>query len=229
MDTDRTQLRWSLAELTQEAGVSVRTVRYYIAEGLLPPPDASGPRSSYTQGHLDRLRLIDRLKASYLPLKEIRRRLSTLDDADVRHLLESESAEQSTSSPPAMQASHSRPPDSASDYIARLLSTPEAARSQPQPTRPAPAPAAPARPAPPRPKIAASPPMEQAVAEHEIPVFSLPPVPESQPSSSVEPDTISWRRIPLSDDAELLIRDDTYQRKRDRVDWLIDWARKVFN
>jgi hypothetical protein len=26
---------------------------------------------------------------------------------------------------------------------------------------------------------------------------------------------------------ELLVRDDIYRRRRDRVDWLIDWARKV--
>ena len=67
--------------------MSVRTVRYYIAEGLLPPPEGSGPGSSYTQGHLDRLRLIQRLKEAYLPLKEIRRRLSGLSDDEVRSLL----------------------------------------------------------------------------------------------------------------------------------------------
>jgi DNA-binding transcriptional MerR regulator len=211
MDTDHNQPRWNLTELTQEAGVSVRTVRYYIAEGLLPPPDANGPRSFYTQGHLDRLRLIDRLKASYLPLKEIRRRLSTLDDGEVRHLLESEN----TASPPMMRAAPASPPDSASNYIARLLNTPQ---SQPQPGRSvqAPAPAAP-------------PPMNQTFDEDETIVFALPPVPATRPSAAAEPDTTSWRRISLSDDAELLIRDDTYQRKRDRVEWLIDWARKVFS
>lgn len=215
MDTDHTHPRWNLTELTQEAGVSVRTVRYYIAEGLLPPPDANGPRSFYTRGHLDRLRLIDRLKASYLPLKEIRRRLSTLDDADIHHLLESEN----TSSPLTMRAapaSPPAPPDSASNYIARLLNAPQP-QPQPQPARsvPAPAPAAP-------------PPMGQIIDEDETITFSLPPAPETRRSSAAEPDSTSWRRIPLSDDAELLIRDDTYQRKRDRVDWLIDWARKVF-
>ena len=70
--------RLTLGELTAAADVSVRTVRYYIAEGLLPPPEGSGPGSAYTQGHLDRLRLIQRLKEAYLPLKEIRRRLSGL-------------------------------------------------------------------------------------------------------------------------------------------------------
>ena len=41
----------------------------------------------YSQGHLDRLRLIQRFKEAYLPLKEIRRRLSGLSDEEVRSLL----------------------------------------------------------------------------------------------------------------------------------------------
>src|SRR5215217_1740217 len=79
--------RLTLGELTAAADVSVRTVRYYIAEGLLPPPEGSGPGSAYTSGHLDRLRLIQRLKEAYLPLKEIRRRLSGLSDDEVRSVL----------------------------------------------------------------------------------------------------------------------------------------------
>lgn len=211
MNTDRTQPRWNLTELTQEAGVSVRTVRYYIAEGLLPPPDANGPRSFYTQGHLDRLRLIDRLKASYLPLKEIRRRLSTLDDADIHQLLHAESS----TAPSMTRSDPASPPDSASTYIARLLNAPQ---PQPQPARPVPAPAP-----------SAPPPLNQSIDDDETITFALPPAPQARRASAVEPDTTSWRRIPLGDDAELLIRDDTYQRKRDRVEWLIDWARKVFN
>src|SRR5215216_5219614 len=81
--------RYTLNELTDEAGVSVRTVRYYIAEGLLPPPVGAGPRSGYTVGHLDRLRLIGQLKDAYLPLKEIRRRVAGLSDAEVRQRLAS--------------------------------------------------------------------------------------------------------------------------------------------
>src|ERR687893_789744 len=79
--------RLTLGELTAAADVSVRTIRYYIAEGLLPPPEGSGPGSAYTAGHLDRLLLIQRLKEAYLPLKEIRRRLSGLSDDEVRSLL----------------------------------------------------------------------------------------------------------------------------------------------
>ena len=82
--------RMTLSELTEAADVSVRTVRYYIAEGLLPPPAGAGPHSAYSQGHLDRLRLIQRLKERYLPLKEIRRRLAGLEDDEVRSLLDAE-------------------------------------------------------------------------------------------------------------------------------------------
>src|SRR4051812_15528391 len=78
------ETRYSLQELTRAANVSVRTVRYYIAEGLLPPPVSAGARSFYGEPHLDRLRLIGLLKDSFLPLKEIRRRLTGLDDAAVR-------------------------------------------------------------------------------------------------------------------------------------------------
>lgn len=37
------------------AGVSVRTVRYYVAEGILPPPVGPNKLARYTLEHLDRL------------------------------------------------------------------------------------------------------------------------------------------------------------------------------
>ncbi|MCD6057876.1 MAG: hypothetical protein K0Q89_1406, partial [Thermomicrobiales bacterium] len=35
--------------------------------------------------------------------------------------------------------------------------------------------------------------------------------------------------ISLGDEAELVISDRVYVRHRDRIDWLVRWARKVFN
>ena len=64
-----------IAELAERAGVTPRTIRFYVAEGLLPPPGGRGQQRSYSREHLDRLGEIRRLKASYLPLQEIRRRL----------------------------------------------------------------------------------------------------------------------------------------------------------
>ncbi len=71
-------------ELAQRAGVSVRTIRYYIEEGLLPQPTYQGKYSIYTPEYLDRLELIRRLKESYLPLREIREIMSSLTDEQVR-------------------------------------------------------------------------------------------------------------------------------------------------
>ena len=76
--------RYSLTELADLAGVTPRTVRYYLAQGLLPAVGQSGPGSKYGEGHLARLRLIRRLQAEHLPLAEIRRRLAGLTDSDIR-------------------------------------------------------------------------------------------------------------------------------------------------
>ena len=74
---------YTLQDLTSELGVTARTIRYYISEGLLPPPVAAGPQSYYTDVHLDRLRLIAKLKEAYLPLREIRRQLDAMTDEEI--------------------------------------------------------------------------------------------------------------------------------------------------
>jgi DNA-binding transcriptional MerR regulator len=214
--------RMTLSELTAAADVSVRTVRYYIAEGLLPPPEGSGPGSSYTQGHLDRLLLIQRLKEAYLPLKEIRRRLSGLSDDEVRSLL---AAGDTRAAPTASSTAGMLVDESlagARAYLA-LLESGEQYRTEPMALQ----------------FSAAAAPV--AAAQAEI-------APGLQPARSQEPraagvtrtspereepvansGTGLWRRIPLGDEAELVISDRVYGRHRDRVDWLVRWARKVFN
>jgi DNA-binding transcriptional MerR regulator len=75
-----------IGELAARAGTTVRTVRYYVAQGLLPGPVGAGPRSTYAYEHLVRLGAIRALKARYLPLAEIRRRLAAMSAADVEAL-----------------------------------------------------------------------------------------------------------------------------------------------
>ena len=87
--------RYPLRELAQETGLTRRAIRFYITEGLLPPPEGLGPAAVYTEGHRDRLRLIGRLKERYWPLREIRRHLATLTDAEVRAELRQGEQEQS--------------------------------------------------------------------------------------------------------------------------------------
>src|SRR5512141_648218 len=75
---------YSLGDLARLADVTPRTVRYYVAQGLLPSPDVAGPATRYTEVHLARLRLIRRLQRDHLPLAEIRVRLGRMGDADIR-------------------------------------------------------------------------------------------------------------------------------------------------
>lgn len=66
---------FDLNELSDRAGVTPRTVRYYIQQGLLRSPGTPGPGARYGEGHLGRLRLIRRLQREHQPLAEIRHRL----------------------------------------------------------------------------------------------------------------------------------------------------------
>ena len=77
---------YSLTELADLAGVTPRTVRYYLAQGLLPAVGQTGPGAKYDDRHLARLRLIRRLQTEHLPLAEIRRRLEGLAEDEIREL-----------------------------------------------------------------------------------------------------------------------------------------------
>ena len=74
---------YSLSDLARLADVTPRTVRYYVALGLLPSPEAAGPATRYGEGHLARLRLIRRLQRDHLPLAEIRIRLERMADDEI--------------------------------------------------------------------------------------------------------------------------------------------------
>ena len=65
----------SLAELAEESGVPARTIRFYIARGLLPGPQQAGRGASYGEAHRKRLEEIKKLQAKGLTLHEIARSL----------------------------------------------------------------------------------------------------------------------------------------------------------
>ena len=73
-----------LDALATAAGVSPRTVRYYVQRGLLPAPEFRGPDTGYGPEHLARLLAIRVLQARHLPLDEIQRALNarTLDEIE---------------------------------------------------------------------------------------------------------------------------------------------------
>jgi len=98
---------YSLQDLADLADVTPRTIRYYVAQGILPSPGRVGPGTTYGPGHLARLKLIRRLQREHLPLAEIRARLAALPDEAVLALVDAPEAP--------------RPAGSASDYIRTVL------------------------------------------------------------------------------------------------------------
>lgn len=77
-----------LDELASRAGVSPRTVRYYIQRGILPPAEFRGPDTAYDERHLHALRAIKRLQEDYLPLDAIASELAGKSDAELRRIAE---------------------------------------------------------------------------------------------------------------------------------------------
>jgi len=61
----------TLAELAEESGIPARTIRFYIARGLLDGPAKAGRNAFYTPEHLARLEQIKSLQAEGKTLSEI--------------------------------------------------------------------------------------------------------------------------------------------------------------
>lgn len=77
----------TIGELAVSAHVSLRTIRYYQQQGLLPSPGRRGPGSHYSLADLRRLRLIRRLQQDHIPLAEIRQRLRRMSDKEIEALV----------------------------------------------------------------------------------------------------------------------------------------------
>jgi DNA-binding transcriptional MerR regulator len=67
--------RYAIGDLADLGGVSRRTVRYYVQEGLLPQPLGVGRGNHYGPEHLDRLLRVKALQEAGRSLEEIRRSL----------------------------------------------------------------------------------------------------------------------------------------------------------
>lgn len=66
-----TERSYRIDELARAAGMSVRTVRYYVQRGLLPAAAFRGKDTAYDHAHLVRLRAIRRLQEAFFPLDAI--------------------------------------------------------------------------------------------------------------------------------------------------------------
>lgn len=119
---EESEQRFSIEELAEQVDLPVRTIRYYIAEGLVPGPGARGKAATYGEEHLLRLRLIRRLSEQHMPLSEMQHFLSRLSPAEMRSLLEEEELR-------ARELERKDQDRAAKDYLAGLLRSARAARS----------------------------------------------------------------------------------------------------
>jgi DNA-binding transcriptional MerR regulator len=189
---------YSIADLARLTGVTPRTVRYYVAQGLLPGPDATGRRARYDDGHLARLQLTRRLQRQHLPLAEIRSRLSMMTAEEVASLASTDPA------PPS-------PSTSALDYIRTVLGGVETTASQPAPpaTAVAEAPRTPLYPREPAPSAGTA------------------TTPSTQPPEPSILERSQWERLSLGPNVELHIRRPLSRHEQRRIDRLITIARQV--
>lgn len=81
------QNRYPISELEEQTGVSARTIRYYIGQGLLAPAYGRGPSATYDRGHLLRLLFIQRLKDQRYSLAQIKEHVSRLTDEEIERML----------------------------------------------------------------------------------------------------------------------------------------------
>ena len=63
--------KYSIDELSGISGFSIRTIRYYIQEGILDPPPGRGRGGFYFDSHMQRLREIKALQDQGLKLASI--------------------------------------------------------------------------------------------------------------------------------------------------------------
>lgn len=101
---------YTLSDLAKLADVTPRTIRYYITQGLLPSPGQQGPSTRYDDSHLELLRVIKKLQNAHFPLAEIRARLRTVTGEQMATMTSSSNAW--------------RTPDSAVEYIRRVMGAP---------------------------------------------------------------------------------------------------------
>jgi DNA-binding transcriptional MerR regulator len=214
---------YTIVDLARLTGVNVRTIRYYLAQGLLPASGESGPGSHYGDGHLDRLRLTKRLQQQHLPLSEIRRRLADLTDAEVANL----------SSEPAEPAAST----SALEYVRGVLGAPATSASSVAVGSSVRRTALPRIALPPASRVADAPTGitgNMSIAPAPMSTPPAMPIPPGAPSTAHEPRTepqplerSQWERLSLGPDIELHVRRPLGRLEQRRVERLITIARQV--
>jgi len=127
MDEEKDQ--FLINELAGKARVSVRTIRYYIEQGLLPSPQMRGRYSLYDEDYLHRIKLIKLYQEAHLPLKEIGLQMETFSAEDVAKMLEKFELHDKQEQANTLRSIRETP-HSASDYIENVMYMQNSLRSK---------------------------------------------------------------------------------------------------
>jgi DNA-binding transcriptional MerR regulator len=218
-----------ISELAERAGVSVRTIRFYISEGLLPSPQAHGRYSLYDEEYLTRIELIKLLKNAFLPLKEIKRMVESLSKEEIEHMLHK--LNEPTGAPASSPASPQDPAPVAKsssstgqvkegglpealNYISRVLKSQTAQVSGRVPPLPAATPPIPGRAG--LPETGAA---NEVTAD--VPVGAAAALPEAEESS--------WRRYTIQPGVELLVSEQVYNRSAPAMHRIVAQVKQLFS
>jgi DNA-binding transcriptional MerR regulator len=207
---------YSIEELAELVNLSIRTIRYYISEGLLPGPGARGKAAIYGEEHLLRLRLIRLLSRQHVPLVEMRDRLLRLSLNEIRTLLVEEEEH-------AAQYEQAKQASSPQEYMVRLLRNAREARQAPQP----PAQRSMQQPSSRQPLYTPAPGQHNVKRVQEKPpelAVAVPLVSASTPATEPE----RWQRWELAPGIELHVRADSEQQHRSLLERLFQAAGKIY-
>ena len=207
---EENEVRFSIEELAEAVGLSVRTIRYYIAEGLLPGPGARGKAATYGEEHVLRLRLIRLFSERHMPLAEMQQLLGQLSVDEVRALLEEEEQRARTLQQSAQQ-------QTAREYVAGLLKNAQTARHESSRGSDSRQPGGQM----PHVPLPIAPPAVPAPRPMPLPSVPAPPV---RGYTSEE----AWRRWELAPGVELHIRADAEQRQRHLIERLFQAIGLIF-
>jgi DNA-binding transcriptional MerR regulator len=197
------QAEYLIHDLAERAGVTVRTIRYYADEGLLPDPILRGKYAYYADTHLERLRLIQQMKDLHFSLREIREAIQTTPADLLREKLTpprpapapAPAVRPSKKEAPPSPAERSMPSpgSSALDYIHRIADF----RTEMRPQAPSP---------------------NQPPASYSLS--------EQPPASPGEQE--SWRRVILAPGVELHLREPVLPETEGLVQQIIALTKKTF-
>lgn len=203
------QARYWISELADVTGVSTRTIRYYIEEGLLPSPEIQGKYSIFDEEYVIRLRLIKFLKEAYLPLREIKLLLDQWDMGQMLARLSEFEQDPFHAArnlrgliSPNLPSPDREAKESAAEYLSQVMQSPRRLNRSESAQTPAH-----------HKKIRNQ--FEELQAQY----LKM----ESTPAAE------SWQRYKIVEDVELWVRQPISSDMQQKLDWFMEQARNLFS